>query len=177
MRDQWAGLFTEFLARRADQKSITALSHQLGDLKAITDGLREYTETILERVAADKAPKIISEQARRLRHRDILMFSRHPMIDYFHRRLEKRIPIRLKELKFFLAAHKIEDYLRAIGLSKKQIDEQMDKVGRQARRDFVELKRQLLGKEESLEIEEEEEEQQQQREVRATKKSRVQRDN
>ena len=59
LREQWAGLFREYLNRRSQQQQIAALSAQVDELRAISDTMRRYLEAIVPKVVDPKEGKAL----------------------------------------------------------------------------------------------------------------------
>lgn len=75
LRDQWAGLFREFIHRRAEQKQLASLSDRVAELSNLNASLQRYLEEIISRVSRSpeeaqgiiNAEKTRMDQERRLR--------------------------------------------------------------------------------------------------------------
>jgi hypothetical protein len=80
LRDQWAGLFAEFLMLKRSDATLSDLSSQIGDLRQVTSVLKEYSEAIMKKVEPDDYKEIISEQQKRLKSARIASFNREPLI-------------------------------------------------------------------------------------------------
>jgi Domain of unknown function (DUF4062) len=59
LREQWAGLFPEYLNRRSQQQQIAALSAQVGELREIGETMRRYLEAIVPKVVDPKEGKAL----------------------------------------------------------------------------------------------------------------------
>ncbi|MCK4873831.1 MAG: DUF4062 domain-containing protein [Phycisphaerales bacterium] len=66
LRDQWAGLFRELLARRSQQKELTEMSAQLGELREVSATLKQYMEAVLQGVGETEAHDLVAEERSRL---------------------------------------------------------------------------------------------------------------
>lgn len=78
LRDQWAGLFAEFLTREAGGTTLATLGKQLEDLSNITGVLKEYSERIIEGVVPTQYDKIVGDAAKNLKYKeaiDLINFS------------------------------------------------------------------------------------------------------
>ncbi len=67
LREQWAGLFQEFLTRRSEQKQLVSLSDRVAELSSLNSSLKRYLEAIISRVSTsegDAETFIQSEQER-----------------------------------------------------------------------------------------------------------------
>lgn len=82
LRDQWAGLFADFLSRKSSEATVKDLSSQINDLKQTSIVLREYTESIFRKLQPEESIQIISSQERRLKKISLSKFKRAPLIEH-----------------------------------------------------------------------------------------------
>ncbi|MEM7428058.1 MAG: DUF4062 domain-containing protein [Pseudomonadota bacterium] len=66
LRDQWAGLFKDFLGRVSDQQQISTLSAQVHELGRISNTLKTYMESVMRQVSPEASVKLIEEEDRKL---------------------------------------------------------------------------------------------------------------
>jgi len=66
LKEQWAGLFREFLRKQFQHKQISSLSLQVGELKEINETLKTYLEALMTGLHKDQIPKLIENEERRL---------------------------------------------------------------------------------------------------------------
>ncbi|MBR8308745.1 DUF4062 domain-containing protein [Burkholderia cenocepacia] len=66
LRDQWAGLFAMHISRHSTESQLKTLSAQVDELRATSDVLKKYTESIMLRTEKDESSKLISEMERKL---------------------------------------------------------------------------------------------------------------
>lgn len=67
LREQWAGLFREYLNRRSQQQQIAALSAQVGELREIGETMRRYLEAIVPKVVDPQEGKaLVKTESERL---------------------------------------------------------------------------------------------------------------
>lgn len=64
LRDQWAGLFKEFLSRTSSQKQIASLATQVGELAQINQTMKRYLEEVVSKVSP--TTNLVAEETRRL---------------------------------------------------------------------------------------------------------------
>ena len=64
LRDQWAGLFKEFLSKRSSQKQIASLGAQVAELAQISQTMRRYLEEVVSSVSP--GTKLVDEETQRL---------------------------------------------------------------------------------------------------------------
>ena len=61
LREQWAGLFREYLHRTSSQQQITALTDQVTALQEVSSTLKRYLEAVITKVSPDASDELISE--------------------------------------------------------------------------------------------------------------------
>jgi hypothetical protein len=66
LREQWAGLFREYLTRRSEQTQLQNLATQVEAINEVTKTLRTYMETVVSSVAADESHELIATESKRL---------------------------------------------------------------------------------------------------------------
>lgn len=62
LRDQWAGLFKDFLIRRTNSQQIESLSSQVNELKENNKTMKLYLESVMTKVIPDKSAKLIESE-------------------------------------------------------------------------------------------------------------------
>ncbi len=93
LKEQWAGLFREFLHRRSDQQQIATLSSQVDNLNEINKTLKRYLEAVVSKIDPEKAAIFIQKEDSRLNEAiQLNKLKRLPivrfLIDEFHIRFE-----------------------------------------------------------------------------------------
>lgn len=140
LRDQWAGLFADYLSNRSRDKELEDLSVQISGLKNINSVLKNYTESILEKIQPDSFEQMISKSNKDLRERSMELFSGHGLIGYIkdlgHRRLSTT-----KMFSVFERSETIEEFLKGLGLPDEACKEVLKHA--QATNDFEMLKREV----------------------------------
>ena len=66
LKEQWAGLFREFLNQRSKQTQIATLSSQVSTLAEINETLRKYLEVIMSKISPEESKELISNESIRL---------------------------------------------------------------------------------------------------------------
>jgi hypothetical protein len=72
LRDQWAGLFADYLKTRSAVASLQTLERQLESLENITGVLKDYSEKIIEGVSPDKYSAIKQTLDEKLRSKNAI---------------------------------------------------------------------------------------------------------
>jgi Domain of unknown function (DUF4062) len=66
LRDQWAGMFAMYIAKRSTDAQLKNLSDQVSQLKDTSDVLKKYTESIMLGAKKQDSAKLIEEMERKL---------------------------------------------------------------------------------------------------------------
>lgn len=59
LKDQWAGLFAEYLRQRQDKRDLVNISSKIDELSQVSEALKTYTESIMKKVIPDSFEEII----------------------------------------------------------------------------------------------------------------------
>lgn len=82
LKEQWAGLFADYLSRRSTDVKIKNLQEQIEELKEISGALKVYNEAILVSTKVKDGSKIIKQEDLKLRVRRASRFKKEPLISY-----------------------------------------------------------------------------------------------
>ena len=137
LRDQWAGLFTEFLNQKSRETSLKDLASQVSELGNVSYMLKEYTESIMKKVQPDESRNIIQREEKRLREMKIRRFAREPMIVYLTEK-EKLSPTKM--YNGMVKALTLDEFLELSGMKQGKIPEFIKMHREEATKDFSELK-------------------------------------
>ena len=66
LREQWAGLFRDMLARASSQRQIASLASQVAELSEVNKTLKKYLEEVVSKLDPDKAAGLIESESKRL---------------------------------------------------------------------------------------------------------------
>lgn len=151
LKEQWAGLFSDFLSQKSTQIKFKNLSSEIAELKSVNSALKEYTEAIMRAIKPENFDKIIKKEEEKIMISSALRFRKEPMIKYIenHVLTEKFSPIELFHL--FNKAKNIEDYLLKLKIEKEKIKLFMEDKGPIAIKDFQKYKSRYFGGEQDLE--------------------------
>jgi hypothetical protein len=72
LREQWAGLFREYLNRTSTQRQIAALTDQITTLQEVSSTLKRYLEAVVQKVSPDVSAELIRKEQERLEEAEIL---------------------------------------------------------------------------------------------------------
>ncbi|MCM2375597.1 DUF4062 domain-containing protein [Pseudomonas marginalis] len=139
LRDQWAGLFADYLSDRSRDKELEELSVQIAGLKDINSVLKGYTESILEKIQPENFKEMILESNKHLRDRSLSVFSENQLIKYLRGNTKKRMTL-TKLYDSFVSSETLDVFLERVSFSG---DLQMMLNSAQAHDDFESLKREI----------------------------------
>jgi hypothetical protein len=139
LRDQWAGLFADYLTDRSRDKELEELSVQIAGLKDINSVLKGYTESILEKIQPELFREMIDESNKHLKDRSMAVFSEHKLIEYLRSSSKKRVSL-TKMFDAFTRSESLEELIHRLGIEK---DVPSLKESIEANDDFESLKREI----------------------------------
>ncbi len=140
LKDQWAGLFADFLSKKNQEKDLADLSTQISGLKDLNSVLKGYTESIMEKLQPENFQQIINSSNKVLKDKVVSQFEQHEMIDYFLEKSPKGVGI-LKLYEAFVNSKTVEEMLNYLNYEERFVKE-MSEIGH-AKKDFDHLKREL----------------------------------
>ncbi|MFI5453745.1 DUF4062 domain-containing protein [Pedobacter sp. UC225_61] len=113
LKEQWAGIFADFLSRRTTDTKIKNLQEQIEELKEISGALKVYNEAILVSTKAKDGTKLIKQEELKLRIRKASRFKREPLIDYIIKAGNKEINT-LRLYEYFTITKTLEEFAEKI---------------------------------------------------------------
>ncbi|PQJ62386.1 DUF4062 domain-containing protein [Photobacterium angustum] len=140
LRDQWAGLFADFLSKKNQDKDLADLSTQISGLKDLNSVLKEYTESIMEKLQPENFQHIINSSNRALKEKTISQFEKHDMIDYILKKSPKGVGLH-KLYESFVKSNSVGDMLSRLNFDSEFIKDMS--AHEFVKRDFEHLKREL----------------------------------
>ena len=139
LRDQWAGLFADYLSRKKAETTLKDLATQISSLGEVSNVLKSYTESIMRKVQPDDFEQIIKGQEKRLRASVIHMFGKEEMINYIKGAgMPRQSSIAL--YRAFEKSKSLIDFLDKAKLEKDFIDNLMKEHSAAAERDYLTIK-------------------------------------
>lgn len=118
LKEQWAGLFADFLSRRSTDVKIKNLQEQIEELKEISGALKVYNEAILVSTKVKDGTKIIKQEDMKLRIRRASRFRKEPLIEYMVRSLKSESST-MDLYNSFASTDSLEEFCEQINISKK----------------------------------------------------------
>ena len=143
LRDQWAGLFADFLSRKKTETSLRDLSSQVAQLSSVSTVLKEYTESMMRKIQPENFQTIITEQSKKLRDMHIRQFSGESLISF----LLSKSPENFGPAKMYLAfeqSESIQDFLERAKCPKKHIDVLFKANRDLLEREYADMRQQYL---------------------------------
>lgn len=139
LRDQWAGLFADFLSRKKAETTLKDLATQITSLGEVSNVLKSYTESIMRKVQPDDFEQIIKGQEKRLKASSIHMFGREEMIRYLR---ETAVPRKSSVALYraFERSNSLIDFLQKAKFETDFIDNLLREHASVAERDYVTIK-------------------------------------
>lgn len=125
LRDQWAGLFADYLRTRQDQKELSNISAKIKELSLISETLKKYTESLMEKVQPEGFDKIIRDESNKIEdEKKKITFFEH----YFPKLImdtarEDGIKIRKNDIyNAYIQTDDFDDFLKKVGFDEQRID-------------------------------------------------------
>jgi hypothetical protein len=140
LKDQWAGLFADLLSEKKRDKDLEDLSVQVSGLKDLSSVLKNYTESIMEKLQPENFEQIISSSNQTLKSRYMKLFENNPMIRFFLDESPKGVGI-VKLYDAFEKSSSVGDFLEIAGFDEKFVAEM--ESHQHANNDYDELKREI----------------------------------
>lgn len=140
LKDQWAGLFADFLSDKKRDKDLEDLSAQVSGLKELSSVLKNYTESIMAKLQPENFEQIIRTSNKALRESYIKIFENNPMIKYFLGRSPKGIGV-ARLYDSFEKSKSVGEFLTSAGYDDDFIHDMEN--NKNAHRDFDLLKKEI----------------------------------
>lgn len=145
LKDQWAGMFTDFLNKTKAETSLKDLSSQISELNSLSRMLREYSESIIRKIQPENFQEIIQNQTKILKETIINRFVSEGLIDYLIDATDNKIS---KEKLFseFEKSENLESFLERINIDTKRKVKFLNDHGPVAKIDFEHIKQRYFDK-------------------------------
>lgn len=114
LRDQWAGLFAEFLKNNKERVEIRTLSDKIDELNTVSNALKEYTEALLKQTLPEEtSKKIIKQEETKITFEKLRRFSNEPLISYIRECPAVDLPIDDLYM-MFKKSNSLEDFINQL---------------------------------------------------------------
>lgn len=145
LKDQWAGIFAEFLHSKRTTTEIKGLSERITELAAITETLKSYSESIIKHVDPNSSQTIIDDQNKKLSYEKKLnSFTNHRLITFLTRYIQDKKFDSAKLLALLEKAKTFKEYLDLIPSIKEDVKLKILSI-EAAQEDFKQIKREYSG--------------------------------
>lgn len=115
LKEQWAGLFRDFINKKSEQKQIKTLTDEIEGLRELNKTLKKYMETILQSGKGDKS--VIDSEDERLNY---LKVKREIENNGYRKYLERNTAIDTDMfINIMKRAHTAEDFIKEIPESRR----------------------------------------------------------
>jgi hypothetical protein len=141
LREQFAGLFADFLLKRNKEREFKELEEEITELREITESLKKYTESIMKKVEVDDYVQIINTEEKRINKRTALRFFNEPFISFIlkdHTNQKLRDPVFV--FTEFQKAKNLYDFLIRLNLKDEYDKFKAGNSTEEAEYDFLYLK-------------------------------------
>lgn len=150
LKEQWAGIFADFLSKRSIDVNMVSLQQQISELKEISGSLKVYNEALLKSTNVQGSEELIKQEDDKLRIRKALRLKKHPLMDYLINRKEIKIgPLKLYQ--FFNETSDLKGFAKKLGWT---VNDYKD-LAPVALIDYLKLRNEFLGENNDLPDEEE----------------------
>jgi hypothetical protein len=139
LKDQWAGLFADYLKNNQSKIEIKTLSTRINELGSITGALKEYTEAIMRKIQPQDFEKLIDEEDKKIELEKAINFQHEGMIRYIIREGEAKDSPKQLYNKFKTSKNLIE-FLEKIKVNDRIKEDLLSNNKNVAERDFSEFK-------------------------------------
>jgi len=124
LRDQWAGLFAEYLRQRQDQKILLNISAKIDELSRVSDALKTYTESLMKELNPEGFHDIIETVSKSIEDSKKKNFYNHRFPSMIMERANA-FGVNLNEENIYPAftqTSSLEELLSILGFSNEDID-------------------------------------------------------
>ncbi len=146
LREQFAGLFADFLLKRKKEMEFKDLEERIIELKEVTEALKQYTESIMMKIKPENYIQIIDSEQKRIESSNAMRFVEEGFIAFILKNISKTQIIEPVEVfRAFEKSISLNDFLNKINLkSEYEAFEKGDLDA--AKEEFEYLKEKYFGK-------------------------------
>jgi len=139
LREQWAGLFADYLKNNRTKIEIKALSSKINELGSITGALKEYTEAIMRKIQPEDYEKLIDSEEKKIELEKLLGFENEPMIRYIISEGESKIKPK-QVYTLFKSSKSLEEFVNKLNINEVCKNMLLNNSNEYVLRDFKEYK-------------------------------------
>lgn len=142
LKQQWAGLFCDYLVKKSAGFEMENISSQVSELKSIVSTLKEYTEAMMT-TKPENYSEIIAREQKKLEDEKIERFRKEKLIEVLK---DKYNLTRSSTFLFeaFKNSQDIKEFLERINLPEQDIKSFLDKYFDDANREYLSCKERYL---------------------------------
>lgn len=125
LKDQWAGLFAEYLRHRQDQKALLNISSKIDELAQVSEALRTYTESLMKKVQPDGYDALIQAESKKIKdaNKRKIFYEHHFPEMIMERAKAFKVKLRKDDIyPVFIQTDDFIKFLSALGFSEEVID-------------------------------------------------------
>jgi hypothetical protein len=117
LREQFAGLFADFLLKRKKDMEFKDLEERIIELKEVTEALKQYTESIMKEIKPENYIQIIDSEQKRIESSNAMRFVEEGFITFIFRNVSKTQTIEpVEAFRTFENATSLYDFLQKMHL-------------------------------------------------------------
>lgn len=118
LREQFAGLFADFLLKRKKEMEFKDLEERIIELKEVTEALKQYTESIMKEIKPENYIQIIDSEQKRIESSNAIRFVEEGFIAFILKRILKtQIMEPVEVFHAFEKAISLHDFLNKLGIN------------------------------------------------------------
>lgn len=124
LREQWAGLFAEYLRQRQDKKTLSNISDKIEELSQVSGALRAYTESLMNHIQPEDYDKIIHNESKKIEDAKRRSFNKSGFSDMIIE-LASEYNVNLSDIDIyseFTRSKDFDDFLSRLGFSDGDIE-------------------------------------------------------
>lgn len=151
LKDQWAGMFADFLSKKNIDVNLKNLQQQVSELNEISQSLKTYNEIVLKSIQNVNSEEIIKKEDAKLNSRKSARFCRHPLIEYLLSR--KNLDLNPVDVyKYFTTTNNLNDFTKKLKWNNTEFKDLIENT--RAMRDYLELRNEFLEENNDINFEE-----------------------
>lgn len=118
LREQFAGLFADFLLKRKKEIEVKDLEERIIELKEVTETLKQYSESIMKEIKPENYIQIIDSEQKRIESSNAMRFLKEGFVEFILRDYSKSRSIEPVEIfRNFKEARSLNDFLIKLDLN------------------------------------------------------------
>jgi len=140
LKDQWAGLFADYLSKKRAEIEMKTLSSQIRELEYITNTLKEYMEAIMKQVIPNDYQNIINMQEKEIERLKVETFYSGKMMEELSSNFIFPEEDKMEIFEAFKASKTLSDFLERTGKKSEDIKDYLEFIGKRIEYDYLTCK-------------------------------------